>query len=159
ALKHQDFHINGAVRPTGYVYATISEGVRDERFAKVGLQLLLHALRRQPSLYCLGMGSMEQPLPKLLKGLGWTLFPVPFYFRVVNASGFLRNLTYAHRVPGGALATRLLAASGLGAFGVATSNLLRTRTPSPAGQLAWHLVERFGTEVDAIWEAARSTCT
>jgi hypothetical protein len=155
ALKHQPFHIGGEVRQVGYLYSPVSEGIVDAQHGRVGLQLLMHALKRQPLLYCLGMGGFHNPLPTLLKGMGWTLCAVPFFFRVNRPARFFENLTYARRFKGGMTAMKLLARTGLGWLGVKAANALHTRTPADAGALKWELVEEFGGEVDELWEAAR----
>ncbi len=155
-LKHQPFWINGAVAATGYVYSPISEGIVNAQFGKVGLQLMMHALRRQPLLYCLGMGGFDRPLPQMLKAMGWTLCEVPFYFRVVLPAAFFRNFTYASKLRGGKLAANLLAITGLGWLGTKCINAARTKTPENAGELSWQIVPEFGDEVNALWDAVHA---
>ena len=49
----------------------LSEGIVDRKYATVGIRLLQDAGARSKHLYCLGMGSLERPLPRLLKRSGW----------------------------------------------------------------------------------------
>ncbi|MBI3874572.1 MAG: hypothetical protein HY300_01090 [Verrucomicrobia bacterium] len=155
-LKHQPYWINGGIAATGYVYSPISEGIVNTQFGKVGLQLMMHALRRQPLLYCLGMGGFDRPLPQMLKAMGWTLCAVPFYFRVARPAAFFRNFTYASRYRGGKLAANFLAATGLGWLGAKCVNAVRTKTPEKAGELSWQLVPEFGDEATVLWDAAHA---
>lgn len=156
ALKHQDFAVAGAIRETGFVYSPVSEGLVEPRFAKVGALLIVNALRRRPLLYCLGMGSLKMPLPRLLLGLRWTLYPVPFYFYVARGGGFLRNLSYVDCIPGGRFARKIAAAIGVGALAAEANKALRSRRPRN-GTIDWLLVDRFGEESDRIWEQAQGS--
>ncbi len=70
----------------------LSEGIVNPRYAVLGFLLVKDALSKGPLLYGLGMGGARQPLPRLLQTLGFGLHPVPFYFRIVHARAFLRNI-------------------------------------------------------------------
>ena len=113
-LKTQDFWINGGLEPIGNLQLPLSEGIVDPRYGFVGLQLVLDAVKRQPLLYSLGMGGLDGPYPKLLKGLRWSLFPVPFLFRVVKPAGVFcpRAALAADRPALRRLGASLLAATG-----------------------------------------------
>lgn len=78
-LKHQDFFVNGSVLSIGNIQHPLSEGIVDRQYAGVGLHLLTNALRRQPLLYALGLGSHDEPFPNLLKAAGWSIAVVPFF--------------------------------------------------------------------------------
>ena len=93
ALKTQNFSFpDGQTRPIGYYHHPLSEGIVNKAHAIVGTLLLRDAMQRAPLLYCLGMGGFDNPLPQMLVRLGWANCLVPFYFRVVNPSRFLRNM-------------------------------------------------------------------
>ncbi len=111
-LKTQDFWINGGLEPIGNLQLPLSEGIVDPRYGFVGLQLVLDAVKCQPLLYSLGMGGLDGPYPKLLKGLRWSLFPVPFLFRVVKPARFVRELPSLRTTALRRLAANLLAATG-----------------------------------------------
>ncbi len=91
-LKRQDFFIDGKIISIGDYQLPISEGVINKAYNLVGLQLLADALKKQPLMYALGMGGPNQPLPRFLKGMRWSLEPVPFYFRILRPYRFLRNI-------------------------------------------------------------------
>ena len=91
-LKHQDFVVAGSVVSIGAFQLPLSEGTYDPAAAGVGVQLLRHALRRQPLLYTLGIGSYAEAAARLLMAARFELVTVPFYFRVINARRFLREI-------------------------------------------------------------------
>jgi hypothetical protein len=66
----------------------LSEGMIDRAYKMVGVIQVQDALRRQPLMYALGIGGLEEPFAKLLAAMGWVLLPVPFYFRVLSPSRF-----------------------------------------------------------------------
>ena len=66
----------------------LSEGQIDKRFAAVGVQLYLDAVRKQKLLYTVGIGGYQEAFAQLLLSAGWKTFVVPFYFRVFHPGGF-----------------------------------------------------------------------
>jgi hypothetical protein len=153
-LKRQDFYLGGSCHGVGFLRLPISEGVVNRGFASLGAKLVLHALRQSPLLFCLGMGGMERPLPRLLKSLGWRLDPVPFLFHVVRAARFLRLIPALRNSRAKSAAATVLAFSGLGHIAFRALHFARAR---PArGTVESTEVPRFGDEVNRIWEQSRS---
>lgn len=113
-LKSQPFSVDGKIRTIGNYQLPLSEGIINRAYGSVGLLMLGDALQRQPLLYCLGMGGLDRPLPRMLKTMGWSTSLVPFYFRVNQADGFLRNISYLRMSRMRRLALDFLAFSGLG---------------------------------------------
>ena len=95
-IRTQPFLIRERVYTVGHFTSPLSEGLIDRRYAAVGALLLSHALKFQPLLFAMGMGSLQSPLPRILKAAGWPIYEVPFLFRVLNGSRFLRNLGALH---------------------------------------------------------------
>ncbi|MCK4574178.1 MAG: hypothetical protein KAU36_07390, partial [candidate division Zixibacteria bacterium] len=91
-LKHQNFLLGEEIAPIGDYQLPLSEGIISEQYKLIGLQLLYHALNRQPMLYALGMGGIGRPLPLFLKRMKWDLCEIPFYFRILKPFRFLRNI-------------------------------------------------------------------
>jgi len=115
ALKRQNFLFpDGTVRSIGYYHHPLSEGIINKSYAPVGALLLRDAMQRSPLLYCLGMGGYDRPLPKMLVGLGWNHCAVPFYFRIVNAYRFLKEVHALRRSSMLSLAMDLAAYTGVG---------------------------------------------
>lgn len=154
-LKHQEFHVGDKIVLLGFYHAPLSEGIVDKAYGNVGLKMLLDALRRQPLLYCLGMGGLDQPLPRMLAGLRWTLTEVPFYFRVVRPFGFLRNIAPLRRSLPKRILCDLLAFSGLGWLGIQAIHAARSRRFRLDRGLEAEAVDEFGPWADALWEAGK----
>ena len=93
-LKRQSFMVEGVRRSVACYRIPLSEGLIDLRYGAVGVRLLSDALKREPLLYVLGIGSMHERLSRMLTALSWRLNPVPFYFKVVRPFRVARHLTY-----------------------------------------------------------------
>jgi hypothetical protein len=130
----------------------VSEGIVDKRCAAVGAVMLRRALQRHPLLYALGMGGYAQPLPRMLQAVGWKLWPVPFYFRIVRPSRFLRQIRGARGPWWRAALMDLAAWSGAGEIGIRLWQRARTRTPREASPAK--PVDDLGARADSVWEAA-----
>ena len=164
ALKTQDFFFpDGQIRSIGYYHHPLSEGIVNKAHAMVGALLLRDAMQRAPLLYCLGMGGYDRPLPKMLVRLGWTHCLVPFFFRVVNPSRFLRNMQTLRSSPMRKLLMDLAAYSGAGWAG---SKLFRgyraVRAPQSLDAQCHEVASFEGTDAEglqSLWEQARQTCS
>jgi hypothetical protein len=163
ALKTQEFVFpDGQIRSIGYYHHPLSEGIVNKAHAIVGTLLLRDAMQRAPLLYCLGMGGYDNPLPKMLVRLGWTHCLVPFFFRIVNASRFLRNMQTLRSSLVRNLLLDLTAYSGVGWAG---SRLFRgyraLRAPRSTTTECCEVAsfEADAESVQALWEQARQTCS
>jgi len=144
-IKTQPFSIGGEERPIGYYHLPLSEGIVDKAYGLLGSQLLLDALRRQPLMYALGMGGFDRPLPRMLKGIGWSLASVPFYFRVVHPARFLRNIQPLRRTKLRRLAADAAAFSGIGHVAVRAMQRGRIARSTP------EIVHEFSSWADDLW--------
>ena len=144
-LRRQRFLIHGEAREVAHYRLPLSEGIRNRTYATLGLQLIRHALKQQPLLYALGMGGFDQPLPKMLKALGWNLRAVPFLFKVNKAAGFLRNIQTLRTTPSRRVALDLAADSGLGSLGLCF--VQRRLRGHSAGQVR----DSFVPWAEAVW--------
>ncbi|MCU1295977.1 MAG: hypothetical protein JWO91_255 [Acidobacteriaceae bacterium] len=156
ALKHQPFSLpDGSVRSVGYYHHPLSEGIVNKSYAVVGSFLLKDAMNRTPLLYCLGMGGYDNPLPKMLIRLGWSHCAVPFYFKVVNPTRFLRQM-YALRT---STTRRLLmdlgAITGGGWAALKTLEAVKKLRAPHAPKVAVEEVEEFGEWVDPLWQQSK----
>lgn len=156
-LRRQEFCLRGEKVATANYQGPLSEGLWDRRYMMAGVQMLRAALRDQPLLYALGMGGMEQPLPKLLASSGWSLAPVPFRFRVLRAGNFLRQIGPLRKVAWRARAMDLAAATGLGALAFGALHAWRSRRRLDLG-CACERVAEFGAWADEMWALAREGC-
>jgi len=148
-LRPQSFSLGGEQAAVAHFRLPLSEGTVNRTYAMLGVQLLRHALQRQPMLYALGMGGMERPLPKMLRSAGWTLHLVPFHFKVVHPNAFLRQIRPLRRTAARRLALDALAFSRLGDVS------LRLLQPRVSGAGTAQTVSSFGSKEDRLWEACR----
>jgi hypothetical protein len=154
ALKHQPVSFRGEIRQIGNLYMPLSEGTINRAYSLVGARLFSDAMQREPLLLALGLGGANTQVTRLVRALGWKVYPVPFFFKVVHGPRFLRQIRYLRT---SRLRSRLLdlaAFSGLGWAVAAGASALLTRRPRAAGRLAAEEVDRFGEWADHIWHAS-----
>jgi len=148
-VKHQDFLINGEILPIAFYRLPLSEGIVNRAYTSVAVIMLRSALARQPVMFALGMGGMHNPLPQMLKAMGWSLRDVPFYFRVNHPGKFLRNIAPLRQEPARRKLASLAAFSGLGWLGLKSAQGFRTKTISGVGA---EQVANFGCWADELWQ-------
>jgi hypothetical protein len=153
ALKHQEYRIGRLTQSIGYLSLPISEGIVDRRYAAVGAQLLLHAIRRQPLIYGLGIGGENEAIARLLRAAGWRVSTVPFFFRVIRPYRFLRNIRILRRSPLRAALLDALAFSGLGWLGGKAANLVLSRRAPSSANIVADEAEEFSDWADDLWRA------
>lgn len=154
-LKHQLFHINGKDVHISDYQAPISEGVVNKEYNMVGLQILIDALRRQPLLFAYGMGGYSQPLPNILEKMGWSMFPVPFFFKINNVSDFLRNIVYLRTNKTRELIFDILAFTRLCSVPVKIVNyVLRNKRPD---DIFCEKVNEFADWADRLWDICKDS--
>lgn len=152
-LKHQHFSFHGEIRPLGFFHWPVSEGMVNRKYAWVALQMLRSALEMQPLLYGLGMGRDDAgPLTGILRRLGWTIYWVPFYFRVQHPQRFFEQLCALRTTPLRRLAMDLAAKSRAGA---AVKLLQWTRQRKAPARIHVESVEHFGRWADELWNRCR----
>ncbi len=154
-LKHQQFELRGERVDIGNYQLPISEGIIDTRFGYVALSLLSDAIRRQPLLYCLGLGGYEQPITRLLQGMGWEMVLVPFYFKVLRPAKFLRQISFLRSTPFRRLLLDTLALSGIGWAMIKFRQLLQRRLLGLRAHAAAN-IGPFESWADRLWQDARS---
>src|ERR1700730_13185938 len=165
ALKSQEFFFpDGEIRSIGYYHHPLSEGIVNKAHAMVGALLLRDAMQRAPVLYCLGMGGDDRPLPQMLGRLGWGHCPVPFFFRLVNPSRFLRNMQTLRSPSWRKVLMDLAAYSGAGWAGSKLFQGYRAlRAPRSSAAECCEVASFEGADVaegaQSLWEQARQTCS
>jgi hypothetical protein len=154
-LKQEMVFIRGkGMQRVACYHHPLSEGIIDRSYASVGALLARDALRRQPLLYALGMGGYERPLPKMLKALGFSLSPIPFYFRAVNPTKFLLEMQALRQARWRAILMNIAAASGTGWLAIKSAQgvaMLRGRR----GDFAAEEVAEFSEWADELWDQAK----
>jgi hypothetical protein len=91
---------------------------------------------------------LQGRLAKLLKAVGWKLELVPFYFKILNASEFLENVSYLRADARKRFVLDLARFTGIGWVG---AHVAQFRIRRPCLAIA-HAVGEFGTWADSLWE-------
>jgi hypothetical protein len=151
-LKHQDFWVKNRVLSVGDCHLPISEGTVDKKYSPIGVQLVRDAIGKQPLLYGLGMSSFREPLVQVLAAAGWSIFVVPFFFRVVHPYSFLRNITHLRRRRAIRYTFDAMAFSGLGWLGIHALQAIRARRVPLDPAIASEPMEEFSDWADNVWE-------
>ena len=160
ALKTQDFLFpNRQVFSISYYHHPLSEGIVNKAHAVVGTLLLRDAMLRAPLLYCLGMGGYDRPLPQMLIRLGWTHCLVPFFFRVLNPTKFLRQMQTLRESAKGRIVMDLAAFTGAGWAGSKLFQTYRALTAPPTAKAEIHEVATFEANSQLLWDLAKQTCS
>jgi hypothetical protein len=154
-LKHQLYLVRGETISVGFCRLPISEGSVNPAYTIVGAQIMRDAARREPLLYAFGIGSMDDPFARILRGMRWKLTLAPFYFQVIHAKTFLRKIAYLRNTSSRRFLLDLFAFSGGGgAFFGAAQGLLKM--PYVFGKRpSLEVVSEFGAWADALWEDSR----
>jgi hypothetical protein len=144
-LRVRRFGFGGEVRSVAHCRLPVSEGVIDRTYSSLGMKLMRDASARHPLVFALGMGGMTYPLPRLLKALGWSLFPVPFYFKVLRPARWLRQIAVFRGTAMRRALSDAAAVTGLGWLGLKAAQARRR----PA--VRWEPASEFGPWADATW--------
>lgn len=93
-LQNQVFFINGKYQNLADFMLPISEGSINKNYNFVGLIIQNNALKKQPNLFALGMGGEKNKIYQIHKANKWRFFNIPFLFRIINFSSFIKNIKY-----------------------------------------------------------------
>jgi hypothetical protein len=151
-LKHQPVSLNGEIRQMGNLYMPLSEGTINRAYSLVGARLFSDALRRESLLFAVGLGGPDTQVTNLLRALGWEVHPVPFFFRVLNGTRFLRQIRYLQTTRVRRFLFDLGASTGMGWLGARLAGALLSRTPRGCASLRMEVVDSFGDWADELWQ-------
>jgi hypothetical protein len=153
-VKDQDFWLNGRRARLGYLHLPLSEGLIDRRYSTLGIQLIAHALKRQPLLFGLGIGGRDEVFARVVSALGWTLQPVPFLFKIMRPFRVARGLRAVRGTHVRRAVSDVAAWTGTASVGI---RVLQARLPSarriPTLQAA--SVQTFDECADELWTPHR----
>jgi len=150
-LKHQMFSFLGKMESIGNYQLPLSEALVDKKYSLIGVQLLMSALKKNPLLYCLGMGSRDRPLPKMLKAMGWQLHDVPFFFKVNHPQAFLKNISFLRSSAFRRAVIDLARVSGGGWAGIKLIQFFSGKIGSVKKGLSVEVVPVFSAWADTLW--------
>jgi len=148
-LRHQDFWLRDTVASIAHFRLPLSEGIVNRKFAGVGMQMVRRAFDEQPLLFALGMGGRQRALPRLLEGMQWKLWDVPFYFFVNRPFRFLRGIRVLRCAAWRKVALDVAAFSGVG-WVVARMAQWVTRRAAPE-EITIENIQAFSNWADELW--------
>lgn len=151
-LKRQDFSIQGVTRSVAFYHLPLSEGLIDRRYAALGLRLLTDALKRQPLLFVLGIGSRQEPLARMLEALTWRLHTVPLYVRVLHGSRTAKELAYLR---GSRIRRTALDIAAVSGAAFLAAKVISRRAERLESGVTWSVQPEFGEPADTIWTACQ----
>jgi hypothetical protein len=159
AIKHERLFIRGkGIVNIACYHHSLAEGIVDRSYASVGALLARDALARQPLLYALGMGGSDSPIARMIKALGFSLTLLPFYFRVVHPTKFLREMQALRAQRWRAVLLDLAAITGTGWLGIKAAQYFGRRHRGATDFVAEE-VNEFSTWTDHLWDQAKSFVT
>ena len=145
--------LNGEPIPAANYQSPVSEGILDNRFGMVGMHMIRYVQRQWPYAFVVGMGSADRPIARLLAAGGWTVRPIPFFFRIVRARRVLRELRPLQRQRWMGVAARIAADTGGG--WIAATALHARGLFAPRSTLRLERVTAWGDWADMLWERVR----
>jgi hypothetical protein len=156
-FKHQRMALGGELTPIGNFQFPLSQGLVDPRYAALAARFVRHALKRQPLIYSLGLGGRDEAITRLFQAGGFRIAEVPFYFRVLHAAAFLRQIAPLRTTRLRRLCADALATSGLGALGLwAFERLVQPARATADRSIDCERVASFGPWADEVWARARA---
>jgi hypothetical protein len=151
-LTHERFSIHGSIKSVACgPQFSLSEGAVSREYGMVGGLLVEHALSKQPLMYALGIGGMNERLAKVLLALHWTLYPLPFYFRVTKTFRFFADMSHLRRNRRHKICMDALRFTGVGPLGIRMAQL---RLADGTRACSTEVVSSFSTWADEIWNTA-----
>jgi hypothetical protein len=157
-LMEQPAILNGQVLRVTNSQSMLSEGIRERKYGVTSIHMLKHLERKHDQLFMVGMGSAEEPLPRLLIGAGWRVRPVPFFFRIRKVNAFLSETRVFRDGGYKQLAASAARATGAGWLGL---KLLQNHLRIPEKELhglSIFPINEWGPWADEIWSKYKSHC-
>ena len=142
--------VEGEPREIQNIQLPLSEGTVDRKYSMIGLSLVKDAIRRAPLLYALGMGGLDMPFPKILKAMAFRLRAVPFWFRVLDAANFARDIQLLRTTSSRRWLLDFFSHLPLVPRAVPVFHTLRTRGGLLQG-VSLEVVPRFEAWADDLW--------
>jgi hypothetical protein len=137
--------------------APLSEGIIDPKYSMLSMHFVRYHRTHNPYGFASGMGSPSNAYPRLLKAAGWSIFEIPFYFRVCRASRFLRQIGALRSSRVRQVGSSLAAWSGIGAIGAAAAHSKGLLVRGQAAGLSAEVVTEWSSWIDEIWDRVRAS--
>jgi hypothetical protein len=151
--------LNGSATTATNYQSPISEGIIDKKYSLTAMVLVKFMQQSGSRSFIVGMGDERNPLPRLLKAGGWSVGPVPFFFRVSKPNRFLAELRLLQDDLKRRILARAAAMTGGGWLGIGVLQFRgilarianRRYTIKPAAE--------WGPWADLLWERFRNGCS
>ncbi len=85
-IKNQNYLLKGKIINFQDIQIPISESIIDRKYLPSNLFFLKNLSNLSKNMHALGMGGVDEPLPKILNKLGFDLFKVDFFFLPLKIS-------------------------------------------------------------------------
>ena len=151
--------LNGSVQMVANYQSPLSEGICDKKYGLVGMQMIRYIQQQRPYLFVVGMGDPGNPLPRLLRASNWSVFSVPFLFRVENAGRFLREVRTLRSSVTKRMAASVAALTGAGWIGLRVLRGLSVPAMMSARRYSIEPLQKWGSWADELWEQFRERCS
>lgn len=137
----------------------ISEGIIDKKQSLTAMVLVKFMQQGGSRSFIVGMGDAGNSLPRLLKAGGWSVEPIPFFFRVCRPSRFLSELRLLKADPKRRILAKVAAATGAGWLGIRTLQFRGIAAGVAARKYRIQHVADWDSWADVLWERFRNTCS
>jgi hypothetical protein len=155
-LQRQPFWVAGAEREVANYQSPISEGATNRQYAPVASIMARHALRINPLMFAVGMGSAAHALPRMLGALGWRVGPVPFLFKIRHVGRCLAELGKVQQSARVRLAAMIARATGAAWLATRLWHVYSSVGRPKGVRLRTTPIAEWGPWADEVWSAARS---
>ena len=134
------------------ISAPLSEGIINAAYTFAGPSLIKFALKQNPLAFVVGMGSAGNPLPRLLKAMGWHVIEAPFLFRLLRPARAVRQLAPLRTSAARRFAAAAAATTGLATVGATLLHRASAGTRRAAAALQVEQVSHWTDEASHVWE-------
>ena len=159
-LQRQPFWLADHQYDVANYQAPLSEGLTCRRYAHVAAVMIRHVLRENSLTFAVGMGSADQPLPRMLRSMGWRIVPIPFLFKLQHPGRCFAQIRRFRTHTSARVIATLARITGLGWVGTRLYETWSSGVWRPRGvRLRAIPLRRWEPWVDEVWLSARSNCS
>ncbi len=150
-LPQRSVWINNTRSDIGWIKLLLTESSEPQSINK---RLISYAVEHHPDIYGV-IDTVAQPdLSAALTDLGFTLKPMPHFFRVCHPKSYLKNLSRLRENPAWRVMTDVAAATGVGALGILSLQASRRKKRTRLGRLQSEVTPGFDLRFNDIHENA-----
>ena len=151
--------LNGSPVPATNYQSPISEGIIDKKYSLTAMVLVKFMQQAGSRSFIVGMGDAKNPLPRLLRAGGWSVEPVPFFFRVCRPNRFLSELRLLKDDPKRRVLAKVAVATGAGWLGMQALQSRGILVRAASRSCCIRPAAEWGLWADVLWERFRNNCS